>query len=203
MIQKERVRDFWDEAACGEELLLPSFDAAGFDLQAKERYRLEPYIISFAGFDEAKGLDVLEIGVGLGADHENFARAGANLCGIDLTPRAVDATRERFKILKLQSDLRVGDAESLPFSDDQFDFVYSWGVIHHSPDTGAAAREIIRVLKPGGQFRVMIYHKWSLVGFMLWLRYALLRGKPLTSLAQIYSQYLESLEQKHTHETRR
>ncbi|MCO5091027.1 class I SAM-dependent methyltransferase [Bosea sp. (in: a-proteobacteria)] len=192
MTAKDDVRDFWNNAACGEELLLSTRDRDGFAAQAEERYRLEPYIPAFADFAQAKGLDVLEIGVGLGADHESYGRAGANLHGIDLTDRAIALTKQRLAFASLQSDLRVGDAEALPFADDSFDLVYSWGVIHHSPDTAAAAREILRVLKPGGRFRVMIYHKWSLVGAMLWLRYALAKGRPGMSLAEIYSTYLES-----------
>jgi SAM-dependent methyltransferase len=192
MEPKNLVRDFWGEAACGENLLLPSFDLQGFSVQSSERYRLEPYIIPFADFKGSKGLDVLEIGLGLGADHEQFARAGANLNGVDLTSRSVDVTSRRLAIQGLISDVRVGDAEELPFADDKFDLVYSWGVIHHSPDTARAAKEIMRVLRPGGQFKVMVYHKWSLVGLMLWLRYGLARGRPLLSLASIYSSYLES-----------
>ena len=189
---KEQVKEFWDEAACGEEALLPTYDAAGFRAQARSRYELEPYIPHFAKFSETKGQTVLEIGLGLGADHEQFARAGAKTYGIDLTPRAVELTRLRLELQGLSSDLRVGDAEALPYADNSFDLVYSWGVIHHSPDTRKAAAEILRVLKPGGSFRVMIYHTWSLVGLMLWLRYGLGRGRPFTSLAEIYSTYLES-----------
>lgn len=192
MQAKDAVHDFWNEAACGEQLLLPSLDNDGFALQAAVRYRLEPYIIPFADFADCLGLDVLEIGLGLGADHERFAGAGARLHGVDLTPRAVEMTRRRLAMRGLTSDIRQGDAESLPFADGSFDLVYSWGVIHHTPDTAQAAREILRVLKPGGRFRVMVYHTWSLVGLMLWLRYGLARGKPLLSLAEIYSTYLES-----------
>lgn len=192
MTDKDAVRDFWNDAACGEKLLLPSLDIEGFKFQASERYRLEPYIVPFADFTGSRGLEVLEIGPGLGADHERFARAGASLHGVDLTPHAVDITRRRLEMQGLVSDLRVGDAEKLPFADETFDLVYSWGVIHHSPDTTRAAREILRVLKPGGRFRVMVYHTWSLVGIMLWLRYALGKGRPFVPLAEIYSSYLES-----------
>jgi SAM-dependent methyltransferase len=192
MNSKAAVHDFWNDAACGEKLLLPSFDIEGFQAQSAERYRLEPYIVPFADFDGSTGRDVLEIGLGLGADHERFARAGANLHGVDLTPRAVEITRRRLAMQGLASDLRVGDAEALPFPDGSFDVVYSWGVIHHSPNTAQAAREILRVLKPGGHFRVMVYHTWSLVGLMLWLRYGLARGRPLTSLSEIYATHLES-----------
>jgi ubiquinone/menaquinone biosynthesis C-methylase UbiE len=135
---------------------------------------------------------VLEIGVGLGADHQLFAQAGARLAGIDLTGRAVEHARRRLALFGLESDLRVADAESLPFAGDSFDLVYSWGVLHHSPDTPRAIDEAWRVLRNGGHARVMIYHKHSLVGYMLWVRYALLAGRPLRSLGDIYSHHLES-----------
>lgn len=190
--EKRKVHDFWNAAACGEELYLSAPDRQGYIDQARIRYRLEPFIEQFAAFESTRGLKVLEIGVGLGADHQRFAEAGADLYGIDLTPRAVEFVRQRLAVMGLSSHLQVGDAENLEFPDDTFDLVYSWGVIHHSPDTARAAREILRVLKPGGTFRVMVYHRRSLVGLMLWTRYALLRGRPLTPLADIYAQHLES-----------
>jgi SAM-dependent methyltransferase len=186
------VRDFWEAASCGEDLLLADETIAGYAEQSAERYRLEPYIPAFAGFADAASERVLEIGVGLGADHEQFARAGAELTGIDLTPRAVEHTRRRLALMGLKSDLRVGNAEALPFPDASFDRVYSWGVLHHSPDTPKAFAEALRVLRPGGRYRFMIYNKWSLIGLMLWGRYGALRGRPFTSLADLYSRYLES-----------
>ncbi len=79
----------------------------------------------------SKGLKVLEVGVGLGADHQQFADAGAELYGIDLTEKAVEHTRKRLAYLGLESNLSVGDAEDLDFPDESFDLVYSWGVLHH------------------------------------------------------------------------
>ena len=189
---KDEVRDFWNRASCGEAQLLPSVEREGYDSQRAERYRLEPYIPGFAGFDRCKGLRVLEIGVGLGADHQSFAEGGAELHGVDLTPRAIEHTSRRLGLFGLSSQLEVGDAENLPFPDGSFDVVYSWGVLHHSPDTPKAFREVLRVLRPGGTGRIMIYSKWSLVGLMLWTRYGLLRGRPFARLADIYARYLES-----------
>ncbi len=189
---KEAVREFWNQASCGENLWLPSTDQAGYTAQARARYALEPYILDFAGFAAARGLRVLEIGVGLGADHQQFAEAGAELWGIDLTERAVEHTRRRLAAFGLASHLAVGDAENLDFPDAAFDRVYSWGVLHHSPDTPKAIAEVWRVLKPGGQANIMVYHKWSMVGLMLWLRYALLGLRPWMTLAEIYARYLES-----------
>lgn len=189
---KADVRDFWNEASCGERLLLDAADKTGYLAQMAKRYSLEPYIEEFAGFDRARDLYVLEIGVGLGADHQRFAEGGARLTGIDLTSRAVEHTRRRFEMFGLSSDLQVGDAEALPFTDESFDVVYSWGVLHHSPNTPVAINEVWRVLRLGGTARIMIYHTYALVGYMLWLRYALLAGRPWRTLADIYANHLES-----------
>lgn len=189
---KEEVRKFWDRSACEEELYLPSITQDGYAAQAAQRYSNEPYILPFADFQRWKGKRVLEIGVGLGADHQKFAEAGAELWGVDLTERAISHTARRLAMLDLKSNLQVGDSENLSFPDNQFDLVYSWGVIHHSPDTQQAAREIMRVLRPGGELRVMIYHKYSMIGIMLWLRYALLTGRLFTTLDSLYARYLES-----------
>lgn len=189
---KRAVQDFWERASCGEDLYLDDSSRSAYAEQARRRYELEPFIEPFAGFDNARGRKVLEIGVGLGADHQRFAESGAILTGIDLTARAIEHVRRRLDLFGLISSLSVGDAENLQFDDSSFDVVYSWGVIHHSPDTRKAVREIHRVLRPGGTAKVMIYHTWSLVGYMLWVRYALFRLRPWTSLATIYARYLES-----------
>jgi len=86
-------------------------------------------------------------------------------------------------------DLQRADAEHLPFPDDTFDIVYSYGVMHHSPGTAQCVREARRVLKPGGSLRIMVYHHRSWTGLMLWLRYGFLRGKSLRE--SVYS-HLES-----------
>jgi ubiquinone/menaquinone biosynthesis C-methylase UbiE len=191
-LEKEAVHDFWNKNSCGEALYLRGNSSDAYQKQADIRYKLEPYILDFADFDQYKGKKVLEIGVGLGADHQKFAEAGAILTGLDLTERAIEHTRQRFHTLGLSSELRVADAEELPFDDEAFDLVYSWGVLHCSPNTERAIAEAFRVLRPGGVAKIMIYHKYSFVGFMLWFRYALLRLRPLTSLKAIYGQYLES-----------
>ena len=147
---KQQVHDFWNEAACGENLYLQKIDSEGYRAQEAERYRLEPFILPFADFSSTRSKKVLEIGVGLGADHQRFAEAGADLYGIDLTERAVEHTRRRLCLFGLSSKLFVGDAENLEFPSCFFDNVYSWGVLHHSPDTPKAIAEVYRVLKKGG-----------------------------------------------------
>ncbi len=186
---QQELADFWESAACGEAQYLPSLTADGYNFEGAERYRLEPEILAFAEFSRWSGKNVLEIGVGLGADHQRFAEAGAIVTGIDLTERAIGRARHRLEIFGLRSQLQVGDAESLPFPDASFDLAYSWGVIHHTPRTDLAAREILRVLRPGGEFRVMVYNRYSIIGLMLWLRYGHRCG---FSLSECYSRFLES-----------
>jgi SAM-dependent methyltransferase len=125
------------------------------------RYSEQPWMHETFRFERFAGQRVLEIGVGLGTDHIQFARAGAKMTGIDLTPRCIDLTRRRFEQEGLESDLRIMDAERLEFDDDSFDAVYSFGVLHHIPSTERAFAEVRRVLRPGGVFLGGLYSRES------------------------------------------
>ncbi len=190
---KASVRDFWEEASCGEVYGEGESLRERMESQAVTRYELEPYIFSFAQFGSGSGRDVLEVGVGMGADHLEWAKvAPRTLTGVDLTARGAELTRSRLQLYGASSDVLVADAENLPFGDSSFDIVYSWGVLHHTPDTPTAVHEVWRVLRTGGTARVMVYHTYSVVGYLLWLRYALLAGRPKQTLREIYAQHLES-----------
>lgn len=190
---KTQVRDFWDDKSCGEVYATGQSDVDYYSSHSSARYELEPYIRDFARFPEGHGKDVLEIGVGMGADHVEWAKSQPHtLTGIDLTPRAIEHVKSRLEVYHLQSDVRVGDAENLPFEENSFDLIYSWGVLHHSPNTREAVQEVFRVLRPSGQARIMIYQTYSLTGYMLWARYGLLKCRPFRSLREIYAQHLES-----------
>jgi SAM-dependent methyltransferase len=116
-------------------------------------------------FDYAsyRGRDVLEVGCGMGCMAMNWARHGARVTAVDLNHVAVDQTRRRFEIFGLDATIREADAGQLPFPDSSFDYVYSWGVLHHSPGLASAIGEIRRVLKPGGRVGVMLYNRESLL----------------------------------------
>lgn len=190
---KFQVKDFWNTQSCGEVYASGDDEKEYYESHARMRYQLEPYIAGFADFSSCRGKDVLEIGVGMGADHVEWARhQPASLTGIDLTTRAIEHASRRLEVFGLKSQLQTGDAENLAFADESFDIVYSWGVLHHSPDTEKAVNEVYRVLKPRGRAKIMVYHYYSFTGYMLWARYALMKGRPWESLAEIYSQYLES-----------
>lgn len=110
-------------------------------------------------FDELKHKNVLEIGVGLGSHASLLAAQAQSYTGIDLTAYAVKMTAERMKMFERGADIRRMDAEDMKFPDSTFDFVWSWGVIHHSANTRKILQEIHRVLKPGGQAVIMVYNR--------------------------------------------
>jgi SAM-dependent methyltransferase len=183
---KTAIADFWNAEPCGTRYL---GEKSEFEAHARARYELEPHIFDFAGFASACGLRVLEVGVGIGADYEQWLKAGALASGVDLSSVSLERTRRRCELTGLVPDLRLGDAENLPFASNSFDVVYSYGVMHHSPNTSKCLSEAWRVLKPGGEARIMLYHHLSLTGIMLWLRFGLWRGQ---SIRQCVYENLES-----------
>jgi SAM-dependent methyltransferase len=110
-----------------------------------------------------RGERVLEVGCGMGCMAMNWAQHGAHVTTIDLNPVAVQQTRQRFNLYRLPGVISHADGENLPFADNSFDYVYSWGVLHHSPNTVQSIAELHRVLKPGGRVGVMLYHRNSLL----------------------------------------
>jgi SAM-dependent methyltransferase len=159
---KERVRAFWQEHPCGTKFSDAEMGTREFfDRVEAHRYGKEWHIPIAADFSSTRGLKVLEIGCGLGTDGAQFAKAGADYTGIDLTEASIELARKRFELAGLKGEFRVSDAENLDFADETFDVVYSHGVLHHTPDTATAVREIYRILKPGGRAMVMLYHRGS------------------------------------------
>lgn len=191
---KEQVRLFWEATPCGTRGFEETEGSpAYFARLERERDEREPFIAGFARFGAWRGRRVLEVGVGAATDFVRFARAGAVLTGVDLTQHAIDLAKRRLALEGLAADARQADAERLPFADGSFDFVYSWGVIHHTSDPSVAAREIVRVLTPGGEACVMVYHRHSLVALQCWVINALLAGRPWRSLREVVAVHVESV----------
>lgn len=115
------------------------------------RYLQQPWQREFFKFEAFSGHRILEIGVGHGTDLMQFARAGAICAGVDITDNHLRL--RNFSLQGKQVELYKADAVRLPFADHSFDCVYSFGVIHHIPESQAVVREIFRVLRPGGKGR--------------------------------------------------
>jgi ubiquinone/menaquinone biosynthesis C-methylase UbiE len=191
---KESVKNYWNQASCGTEFIKQKrFSREYFEAIETFRYAIEPEIFSFAQFTRFHNKKVLEIGVGAGTDFIQWIRAGAQAYGIDLTQEAIDNVQHRLRTYNLcAKDIRVDDAENLSYPDNFFDLVYSWGVIHHSPDTNKCLYHIIRVTKPGGTIKLMVYNRHSLFAFYRYLICGLFKGKPFKSFSSILSENQES-----------
>jgi ubiquinone/menaquinone biosynthesis C-methylase UbiE len=196
--QKREVAKYWNKQACGTGVTAAEkFSREYFDDIEEYRYQVEPDIFSFAQFTRYRGQKVLEVGVGAGTDFIQWVRAGARAYGIDLTEQGVNHVKHRLVVYGLSAEeVRVGDAENLPYKDEFFDLVYSYGVIHHSPDTIRALEEIIRCTKIGGTIKVMVYNKYSCNSLYQYLRYGLLKGKPFMGLAEVMHRHQESVGTK-------
>jgi len=193
----QRVRAYWEGTPCGTnpEIVgeVDPLSREWFERVETQRYAAEPFIHSIAQFTRHHGKCVLEVGVGAGTDHLQWARAGAECHGVDLTEAAIEITRARLAHYGFSSRLQRINAEQIPYPDASFDLVYSWGVIHHAERPEMVIAEIRRVLRPGGQFIGMLYGRRSLVALRFWLRHALLAGRPWRSLAYVIWHYMESV----------
>ncbi|MDB4349644.1 class I SAM-dependent methyltransferase [Omnitrophica bacterium] len=159
-IEKDKIKNYWETRAPQvwysdkEEGTLEWFN----ELEYKRYHCYYEYIPKIAEFEHHYGEQVLEIGVGLGTDIIQFAKHGAVVSGIDLTENAVEMTKRHFKLKGLKYKiLEIQDAEKLDFNSKTFDLVYSFGVLHHMPNTDIAINEIHRVLKDEGKAIVMLY----------------------------------------------
>ncbi len=162
---EDEVREFWNAHPCGDHQVggLGQDYRDFFERYDAFRYRKEGHILKCLDQIDFNGKRILEIGLGQGADSEQIIRRGARWSGIDLTPESVDRVAMRLRLRRLPHETLVcGSALNLPFPDEQFDLVFSHGVLHHIPDIGRAQREIARVLRPGGGLIAMLYAKRSL-----------------------------------------
>lgn len=194
---KQRAREQWAKdpagAVYGRQHEFGSREF--FDEVERHRYQdYAPWMPEVMGFDQFAGKRLLEVGCGMGTDLLQFARGGALVTGIDLTPRSIEISRHHLSLYGARGDFANADCEHLPFADQSFDVVYSNGVLHHTLDTEGAVREIHRVLRPNGLARVMLYHRGS---WAYWtqvvLRYGILRAELLrgNSAQDIMSKYVE------------
>ncbi len=171
----DAVRDFWDSRPCN---IRHSDKKIGekqyFEEVEQRKYFVEPHIPRFAEFERWKGKRVLEIGCGIGTDTMSFARAGADVTAVDLSDRSLEIARERARVFGVTNVRFVsGNAERLreSLAVQPYDLVYSFGVIHHTPNPDAALRELRRYLAPDGTLKIMLYHRTSWKVLWVLLKY--------------------------------
>jgi 2-polyprenyl-3-methyl-5-hydroxy-6-metoxy-1,4-benzoquinol methylase len=106
------VRDYWNRRPCNIRHSPAEIGSKEyFDQVEARKYMVEPHIPAFADFARWKGKRVLEIGCGIGTDATNFARAGADYTGFELSSASLELTKKRFAIFGLNRTFHLGNAE--------------------------------------------------------------------------------------------
>ncbi len=155
---------------------LPETDA---DYRQIESYVLDqaPWLMSWFAETDLTDKRCLDLGSGSGIFSCLLARRGARMTAMDLTENGVNLTRKTSTFFGQDLAVVRGDAERNPFADGSFDFVFSWGVLHHTNDMESAVREMGRVVASGGRGLMMVYHRISVVYYLHGLFWLIFRGK--------------------------
>jgi ubiquinone/menaquinone biosynthesis C-methylase UbiE len=157
-----QVREYWNEHIHDLEITTHPVGSRGFfadlDQYHFEKLHHLPRLIAFDGYKDRK---VLDVGCGAGTDLMRFARGGAIVTGVDISPSAIELARQNFEQQRIPVELREADGERLPFPDDSFDLVYGHGVVQYTANPEALLAECHRVLKPGGEAVFQVYNRVS------------------------------------------
>lgn len=161
------IQDFWTRNVNAERIMGNTISQSErgeekyfAELEA-QRYRSHRHLIPWINSMKA-GKSVLELGCGIGMDTFSMAKNGLRVIALDLTEVGVTTAKNRFQKCNFNGSFLVGDAEVLPIKEDSFDYVYSFGVLHHAANTEKTIAEVYRVLRPGGEAKIMLYHRHSI-----------------------------------------
>ena len=170
-----------------------------FELAENILFRNSPFLRKEFDFASLAGKNVLDLGCGSGVLSIVLARNNADVTAVDLTENAIKMTRENSNLQKEKIKIVRADAEYLSFANDTFDYVISWGVIHHSENTEKAICEVARILKPNGKGLIMVYHKSSFFYYLKGLIWLILKGKIFKGyrLATVIDFYVDGYFHRH------
>lgn len=167
-----KVSDFWTRNVNAERIMGRSVSdherGSGlyFAELEEQRYRYHRHLPAWIS-SMRPGSEVLEVGCGIGMDSARMAQHGLRVTAVDLTVVGPATANRRAQVRQFDANYLSSDAEHLPFRDSAFDYVYSFGVMHHAPDTQRCIDEAYRVLRPGGQALIMLYHRHSLMSLCI------------------------------------
>ena len=163
----DAVYNFWNDRPCN---IKHSDKDIGtkeyFEEVTKRKYLVESHIINFANFPKYKNKNVLEVGCGIGTAAQSFIENGAIYTGLDLSDKSIEIAKKRLEVFNLNGNLFKENIEEVDnINDTEFDLIYSFGVLHHTPDIKKSIQNIHKMLKTGGEFKMMLYAKQSLKYF--------------------------------------
>ena len=178
MATVEDVKKYWDARPCN---IKHSQKEPGtkvfYDEQEAKKYFVEPHIKRLAEYEKWRGKKVLEIGCGLGADTINFARAGAHVTAVDLSEKSLELAKKRAAVFGYSQNITFYQAnveeldKTVPA--DTYDLIYSFGVLHHTPNPRKAIECLMKYMSPTTQMRIMLYYKWSWKVLWIILKYGM------------------------------
>jgi SAM-dependent methyltransferase len=165
------VKNYWDNRPCNVRHSSKELGSKEYyDEVEVKKFFVEPHILSFTDFPSWKGKKVLEIGCGIGTAAVNFARHGADYTGVELSEESLKLTQKRFEVYDLCGSFHLGNAEHLSTflpEGSKFDLVYSFGVIHHSPNPSNIIKQIANHMHKDSVLKIMLYAKNSWKAFMI------------------------------------
>lgn len=176
-----RVREFWDRRPCNvKHSLLPVGDREYFSDVRDRKLFVEPHIKGFADYPRWRGKSVLDVGCGIGTLAVLFAKAGAHVTAVDVSPVSLELARQHMQSVGLSAQFLEADMEQLPgdLYPYEFDLVWCWGALHHTPDPERALAMLTRYMGRRSQLRLMVYHRRS------WRAAEILLQNPLKVLQQ-------------------
>lgn len=162
----DKVRDYWNARPCNiRHSPAPMGTREYFDQVEARKYKVEPHIPGFAEFARWEGKKVLEIGCGIGTDTINFARAGAKVTAVDLSEASLEVARQRAEVFGFEDRITFHQADAEELSSvvpvEEYDLIYSFGVIHHTPHPENAVAELMKYSGPHTHLKIMVYNRWS------------------------------------------
>jgi 2-polyprenyl-3-methyl-5-hydroxy-6-metoxy-1,4-benzoquinol methylase len=188
------VRAYWNARPCNiRHSTKPVGTREYYDEVEARKYFVEPHIPRFAEFERWNGKKVLEIGCGIGTDTINFARAGAQVTAVDLTEQSLQVARQRAKVFGLEDRIQFIQADAEKLSESvpvqPYDLVYSFGVIHHTPDPNRVLDEIRKYVTAESTVKIMVYNRWSWKVF--WILFVYGKGQ-FWKLDRLVAEYSEA-----------
>jgi SAM-dependent methyltransferase len=166
----EEVKKFWNDRPCN---IRHSSKEVGtleyFNEVTKKKFFVENHILQFTKFLQWDGKKVLEIGCGLGTVGINFPFNGADYTGVELSKESLEIAKQRFSLYNQPGQFYLGNAEELSsFVPVQtYDLIYSFGVIHHSPQPEKILSEIKKYMNENSTLKIMLYAKDSWKNYMI------------------------------------
>jgi 2-polyprenyl-3-methyl-5-hydroxy-6-metoxy-1,4-benzoquinol methylase len=191
-----KVSEYWNSRPCNiRHSPQPVGSREYFEEVEARKYFVEPHIPGFAEFERWRGKKVLEIGCGIGTDTIRFASCGAQVTAVDLTEKSLEVAQRRAEIFGLADRVRFVHANAEKLSEalpaEPYDLVYSFGVIHHTPNPESVLEEIRKYLGPSTTVKIMVYNRWSWK--VLWILATYGKGR-FWVLDRLVAEYSEAEE---------